>query len=111
MKGTLVGIYENNKGYECSILEWKKVVTFRDVTINEEKNLIHHVNVGRHEDVANESHARIKGYLLFSYWNTNCQEEQQKIDGNLSIVFLDNKTQLKLKHKNLDLKRTKIYNK
>jgi len=38
------------------------------------KNLIHHVNVGRHEDVANESHVRIKGYLPFSYWNTNYQE-------------------------------------
>jgi hypothetical protein len=37
MKGTLVGIYENNKGYKCSIFEWKKVVTSKDVTINENK--------------------------------------------------------------------------
>jgi hypothetical protein len=65
MKGTLVDIYENKKGYKCLIFECKKVVTFRDVTINEEKNLLHHVNVGRHEDVANESHARIGIYSFF----------------------------------------------
>jgi hypothetical protein len=75
MKGTLVSIYENKKGYKCSIFEWKKVVTSRDVTINEKKNLINHVNVGRHENVANESHVRIKGYLPSSYWDTNCKEE------------------------------------
>jgi len=36
------------------------VVTSKDVTINEKKKFIHHVNVGRHENVVNESHARIK---------------------------------------------------
>ncbi len=39
MKGTLVGIDEKRKGYKCDILEWKKMVTFGDIIIEEEKNL------------------------------------------------------------------------
>ncbi len=36
------------------------MVTSKDVTIDEKGNLIHHVDVGRHKDVINESQVRIK---------------------------------------------------
>lgn len=72
---TLVGIYERRKGYRCYIHEWKKVVTFKDVIINEERNPTHPANVGGHEDVPNENEVRIKGYFPPSNCNINCQEE------------------------------------
>jgi len=52
---------------------WKKVLTSKDVTIDEKGNLIHHVDVGRHKDVTNESQVKIfKNLPPLSNWNTNC---------------------------------------
>jgi hypothetical protein len=38
MKGNLLGINERKKSYKCYILVLKKVVTFKDVIINEKRN-------------------------------------------------------------------------
>jgi hypothetical protein len=38
MKGILVGINERKKSYKCYILALRKVVTFKNVIINEIKN-------------------------------------------------------------------------
>ncbi len=65
MKGTLAGIDEKRKGYKCYVLEWKKMVTSRDIIIQEEKNLTHHVDVGRNEDVVDESEVNIGGSIFF----------------------------------------------
>jgi hypothetical protein len=70
LKGTLVIIDEKKKGYRCYIPEWKKVVTSKDVTIDEKGNLVYHVDVGRHEDVINENQIEDKKYLPpASNWN------------------------------------------
>jgi len=41
------------------------MVTSRDIIIQEEKNLTHHVDVGRNEDVVDESEVNIGGSIFF----------------------------------------------
>jgi hypothetical protein len=65
VKGTLVDINEKRKGYKCYILEWKKMVISRDIIIEEEKNLTYHANVGRNEDVVDESEVKIGRSIFF----------------------------------------------
>ncbi len=73
MKGTLIIIDEKKKGCNYYIPVWKKVLTSKDVTIDEKGNLIHHVDVGRHKDVTNESQVKIFLNLPpLSNSNTNC---------------------------------------
>jgi hypothetical protein len=73
VKRTLVIIDGKKKGCNCYIPVWKKVVTSKDVTIDEKGNLIHHVDVRRHKDVTNESQVKIQKNLPpLSNWNTNC---------------------------------------
>jgi hypothetical protein len=78
VKGTLVGIDEKRKGYKCYILEWKKMVTSRDIIIEEEKNLTHHVDVGSNEDVVDESEVKIGGFIFFLQIGTQTIKRSNK---------------------------------
>jgi hypothetical protein len=78
VKGTLVGIDEKRKGYKCYILEWKKMVTSRDIIIEEEKNLTHHVDVGSNEDVVDESEVKIGGSIFFLQIGTQTIKRSNK---------------------------------
>lgn len=79
MKGTLVGIDEKRKGYKCYVLEWKKMVTSRDIIIEGKKNLTHHVDVGRNEDVVDESEVKIGGSIFFLHIRTQTIKRNNKL--------------------------------
>ncbi len=105
MKGTLVGIDEKRKGYKCYVLEWKKMVTSRDIIIQEEKNLTHHVDVGRNEDVVAESEMKTGGSIFFLQIGTQTIKRSNKfVIIPLGIIFLENQNlvEVETRKPNLD---------